>query len=386
MVARIGPFRMTFALVILTSFAVLIAACGSAATPTPTPRPQSTPTPTASGPGQTPDAATPAPAPVTDFYRGKTIRIIVGFTPGGGFDAYARAVARHLPKHIPGRPNVVVQNMPGGGGLTAANYIYNGARQDGTALLTTTASIYFSQFLRETGVNFDVREMPALGSPVSDNILLYMRDDYMQGRDVFEWASDVQSGALRPAFIGGTSIDATLPHRILAELVPGLEYDLVLGYPGNTEVRLAVRRGEVDGTSGSESSLLEQLADMVESGELVIAAQTGTAQLERDPNYDAPTLSELADSSFHQALVSAFVARSIVGRPFLFTPNVPDELTAVMRQAMWDTYNDPELLEEAARANRPMSPVSYDTMGRMYAEVLNTPEEEAQRIRELLSN
>jgi tripartite-type tricarboxylate transporter receptor subunit TctC len=208
----------------------------------------------------------------------------------------------------------------------------------------------------------------------------------MQGRDVFDWARDVQSGALRPAFIGGTSIDATLPHRILAELVPGLEYELVIGYPGNTEVRLAVRRGEVDGTSGSESSLLEQLADMVTSGEIVVAAQTGTSQLERDPNYGGPTLSELAETPFHQALVSAFVARSIVGRPFFTTPNVPDDLVAVLRQAMWDTYNDPELLAEAAQANRPMSPVSYQTMGQMYADVLNTPADDAQRIRELLSN
>lgn len=362
--------RNLLGLVLLMVAVMTIAACGSDATPTPNP----------GGGGQT-----PTPTPEEDFFEGKTITITVGFTAGGGYDAYARLVANHISEHIPGNPTVIVNNLPGAGGLLAANHIYSAAPKDGTEIGLTIATLYLSQFNEEEGVDFDVREMPQLGSPVSDNILVYLRDDYVQGRTLQEMADDIAGGANMPIF-GGTDQGATIQTGLLREMVEGFDFESVLGYPGNTEVRLAIRQGEVDGASGSESSFLEQLGDLFDSGEVVIVNQTGTVDLERDPAYpDAPTLSELAESAFETAAVNAYIARSVAGRPFFLPPGVPEERVQLLQDAMWAAFNDPELLAEAEQIGRPMSPVRGDRVAELYEGVFDVDPADKARLQELLS-
>lgn len=384
--------RNLIGVALLVVMALVMAACGSDETATPTSGGGQTQTPTAtSGSGgqtQTPSATAPATPTATaedNFFEGKTITITVGFTAGGGYDAYARLVSNHLSEHIPGNPTVIVNNQPGAGGLLAANHIYSAAPKDGTEIGLTIATLYLSQFNEEEGVAFDVREMPQLGSPVSDNILVYLHNDYVQGRSLQEIADAIAGGAEPPIF-GGTDQGATIQTGLLREMVPGFDFDSVIGYPGNTEVRLAIRQGEVDGASGSESSFLEQLGDMLESGDMVIINQTGTADLERDPAYpDAPTLSELADSPFENAAVNAYIARSVAGRPFFLPPGVPENRVQLLKDALWATFNDPDFLAEAEQLGRPVSAVDGDRVAELYEAVFDVDPAEKARLQELLS-
>ena len=293
---------------------LLLAACGggdATSTPRPTDRPPTEPTdtpqPTATlAPGETPQpTATPAPTPTRrptatpfptptpaptsvgpPFYEGKTIRIIVNATPGGGYDAYARLVARHIGKHIPGNPDVIVQNLPGGNTLRGPNFIAVAAPRDGTVFGTIVNSNYMEQFLGEPGVEFDVTTLSWVGSPAFTTDTVYCRTDVVGDRTLEELAAAQQSGEVRKLFLGSSNPTAFVSHaRILKEFVPGFDWDLVLGYPGGAEFRLAIRKGELDCAGGSKDSFLNDLSDMIEAGEINVLSTTGDANLDRDPTF-----------------------------------------------------------------------------------------------------
>ncbi len=394
---------------------LLLAACGggdATSTPRPTDRPPTEPTdtpqPTATlAPGETPQpTATPAPTPTRrptatpfptptpaptavgpPFYEGKTIRIIVNATPGGGYDAYARLVARHIGKHIPGNPDVIVQNMPGGNTLRGPNFIAVAAPRDGTVFGTIVNSNYMEQFLGEPGVEFDVTTLSWVGSPAFTTDTVYCRTDVVGDRTLEELAAAQQSGEVRKLFLGSSNPTAFVSHaRILQEFVPGFDWELVLGYPGGAEFRLAVRKGEIDCAGGSKDSFLADMSDLLEAGELNILSTTGDANLDRDPTFpDVPTLLERAKTPADIALASAYVASPATGRPFAAPPGVPLDRLAILREGFRQAVLDPEFVADAEQIRRPISYVPPEAIVKVFQDLFSAPEEEKARIAKILS-
>jgi tripartite-type tricarboxylate transporter receptor subunit TctC len=378
---------LSLCLVLILAVVALVGACtqpSPTAAPTVAPgagqTPQPSPTPVAAEPTPTP---TPAGPP---FYQGRTIRVIVGFSPGGGFDAYARMLARHLPRHIPGEPRAVVQNMPGGGGLSAANYRYRAAPADGTVMATTIGTAYLSQFLGEAGVEFDSQEFAHLGSLFSANQLIIARTEYAGERSLDELAQAINDGTLRTFFLGSPGAGPTYQHgRILEELV-GYPAEWILGYPGSAEANLAIRRGEVDGGGAFADTVLSEFSDLLAAGEIRVLSQTGGPDLQRDPQFpDVPALMERAQTQLERALVSTYLGTNVMNRWFFMPPNVPGERVSILTQAIQSMVQDSDFLAEAEATRRPIHYVLPSTIEGILEDIFTTPPEEAEFIRDVLA-
>src|SRR5947209_11375923 len=229
-----------------------------------------------------------ASAQSTPFYQGKTIRIIVGFTSGGLYDQYARILARQMPKHIPGNPNIIVQNMPGAGSLTATNYVYSVAKADGLTLAMPGSGIYLDQMLGRKEAMFEVRKLIWLGSVDQRDLLLYMRADA-------PWKSleDIlSSGELPRCGATGTSDLTTIVATVLEETL-GIKVNNIKGYPGGAEIDLAIEKGEIQcrGTGITTHFAREPYFTWHKTGFDRHLVQTGTKKDSRLS--DAPILNDL---------------------------------------------------------------------------------------------
>ena len=404
--------RMTLVLVgVLTAVLFLLAACGGDATTAPTATnapPTSTPQPTATlAPGETPQPTattapqptrrptatpfpTPTPAPTIagpPFYDGKTLRIIVPSSPGGGYDAYARLIARHIGKHIPGNPDVIVQNMPGGNNLRGANYIAQVAPKDGTVFGTFVNSAYMNQFLGDAGVEFDVTTLNWLGSPTFSTDTVYCRTDVVGDRTLEEIAAAQIAGEIPTLFLGSSATTAFVSHaRILQQFVPGFDWKLVLGYPGGAEFRLAVRQGEIDCAGGSKDSFLADMGDLIDAGELNVISTTGDPNLDRDPTFpNAATLIERAETSQEEALASAYTGTPASGRPYAAPPGVPADRITILREGFRKAVLDPEFIAEAEQIRRPITYVPPEAIENVFNSLFTASDEEKERIGKILS-
>ncbi len=316
------------------------------------------------------------PAGAADFYKGKKIRLIVSSSPGGGNDTYSRLLARHLGRNIPGNPSIIVQNMPGAGGVRAASYLYNKARRDGTVMEQINWGVWNWQVVgdKKRGGQFDFNKMNAIGVIVIENGLFYTRKDRFKSLDEIK-----QSGKLARVGISGNQSGGFVMGNILEKLRGEKLFEYVFGYPGARQYSLALRQGEVDASGNVTSSFLDQLGDMWHEGKLVMLAQTGTVEGKKAPEFpDAPLLEDMAKTEKQKNLVKATFLLSRYGRPYSMPPGVPAERVALVRKAFDATMKDPKFLAEAKKLKRPVNPTKGADLQRMWKDsIAASPEDKA---------
>jgi len=312
--------------------------------------------------------ATTAADPVADFYTGKTVRVLVGFGPGGGYDLYARALSRHLGRHIPGQPTIVAQNMPGAGSLKVVNYLYNAAPRDGTALATFARGIVFEPLLGHTeGTQFDAARFNWIGS-ISNEVGVC---GLMRASGIATWA-DMRT---KPFKIGasGSGADSDIFPIVLRNLF-GLPMKLVAGYQGGAEMVLAMERREIDGRCGwSWTSLISRDKALYETGQIAVTLQIALARHEDLP--DVPLVTDLVDDPRKLAALKLIVSRQNIARPFAAPPGVPAERVAALRRAFDETMRDPDFLAEARQWALEVRPASGAQVQTLFAEIYAAPPE-----------
>jgi tripartite-type tricarboxylate transporter receptor subunit TctC len=323
---------------------------------------------------------------VAEFYRGKRLTLIVGYGPGGGYDVFARLLARHLGKHIPGTPHIVVQNMPGAGSLSAANYLYSIAPRDGSTFGLIARDMPLLGLLgSNSNVQFDPRRFPWLGSSSSfadDAYVLLVRKDAP-----VKSLADARRPSGPPLLLGGTAEGATggdIP-RILQDAL-GLNIKLVLGYRDTAAIFLAIERGEVHGRMTDLSAIRSLRPDWLkpDSGFHLLLQ---FARRTRHPDYpDIPTARELALTSTGRALVE-FMETPLMtmARPFALPPNVPQDRLDALRAAFDAAHRDPQYVDEAAKLGVYISPVRGEDMTRSIEDMAHAPPALLDRVRQLLA-
>jgi tripartite-type tricarboxylate transporter receptor subunit TctC len=304
-----------------------------------------------------------SPGRAAQPYEGKTLTIIVGYRPGGGYDRTARLLARHLPKHLPGKPAVIVQNMPGANSIIGANHVYNVARPDGLTIGTFNRNLPLAQLTRVEGVKFDMTKFAWIGSAASESTILALRSDlpYKAVEDLRKAAQPIVIGTTGP---GANTHDFPL---LLKELL-GLNFKIVSGYSSSADIMLAVERKEVDGRAGSFSSL-RPFIDRGLVRPIVRARAT-------EPGIEGlPMDEELAPTPRARALMALRSGPEIVGRPYVMPPGAPDEMVQIVREAFAKVARDPELVDEARKAMMEIEYLGGDRTLQIIKEVLAQPQD-----------
>ena len=281
----------------------------------------------------------------SNFFEGKTIRLIVGFTAGGGYDAYTRTIGRHMGKHISGNPAIIVENMPGAGSMISANYIYKAAKPDGLTIGHFIGGLFLQQLLGKPGIEFDAAKFNYVGVPAQDNFVLGIAKS-TGIVDVDSWLASKQVIKFGGVASGSGSDD--IPNILKATI--GLPIQLVSGYKGTADVRLAFNSGEVSGLSNSWESTKSTWRKELETGELKLVLQ---ATLKPHPEFPKlPMALNYAKTEEAKRLIST-VARvhGPTVRPYVLPPGTPKDRVQLIRKAFIDTMNDPEFLAEAKKAN-----------------------------------
>jgi tripartite-type tricarboxylate transporter receptor subunit TctC len=305
-----------------------------------------------------PSAFAQSPA---DFFRGKTVSLLIGFGPGGEDDLWARTVARHMTTHIPGNPNVVPVHTPGSGGLLVANRLYNTAAKDGTVLGMINRGIVFEPLLGGQGTQFDALKLNYIGSPGRDTTVCAARKDA-----AVQSMQDLYSKELS---VGGTGsgADTAIYPEFLAALL-GMKLKLVKGYQGSHEIQLAMERNEVQGICLAYDSLSR--GNLARTGGINVLLQ---AALTPDPRVkDAPMVIEAARSAEDRQALELFFARAAMGRPFVAPPGVPADRLATLRAAFDAALADPAFLEDAKKQNLNVVPVSAHEMTAVVSKAYST--------------
>jgi tripartite-type tricarboxylate transporter receptor subunit TctC len=303
-----------------------------------------------------------------DFYKGKTIELIISTGVGGGLDANARMVARHLSKHIPGNPTIVAKNMPGAGHVRAANYIYNQAPKDGATIGTLIPAFVIAQLLHRTdAVQFDAAKMQWLASTSASNSTVYVSKA--------TGVNTIEDAKKKSVLMGGTGAGSyTTLYPIIMNHVLGTQFKIVSGYTSTAEIGLAMEREEVQGRAGNNfNSLKSENPELLKEGKIAILAQVG---LERDPEFSSvPLLIDLAKNDEERQVLKLFSADVVIGRPFLTAPGVPADRVAILRKAFADLTKDPDFLKETAQANIDVSLVEGEKVQKIVEDLINTPPE-----------
>ncbi len=299
----------------------------------------------------------------TNFYQGKTITIIVGTVPGGLYDRWGRLFARVMGKHIPSNPDMVVQNMPGGGSMVAANYLFDVAKPDGLTIGMFQTHMYLQQMAQRPEVNLDVRKFNWIGSQEKGTMMLYIRSDspYRTIVEIIKAKEPPKCGAT------GLSDQTNLFTRLLEETI-GARFTRVLGYKGGSEVDLAMERGEIicRATRVTVHFSREPFLTWDKKGwdrHLVQAGEKRDQRLQ-----DTPTIFELMDkyktSEVGRRFARVLLAGDELGRPMVAPPAVPAERVKILRDAYGKALKDPELLDEVKRSRLDMEPITGRTSKR----------------------
>ena len=287
-----------------------------------------------------------------DFYKGKTVRIIVGGSAGGGFDTYSRVMARHMGKHIPGHPAILVENMTGAGTLIAAKYLHASAKPDGLAFGIFNGSLILGRALGMKGIDFDVRELQYLGVPVQDSPVCALRKE-SGVTNVEQWLA-----AKTPVKIGGLSpgnSTSDVPRILRATL--DLPIQVVDGYKGTAEVRLAADAGEVHGGCWAWESVKVTWAKGVQSGEVNTVLQTTAKKIPDLPN--VPLALDLAKTEEARLLLRAgAIEPAAIVRVYVTTPRIPKDRLQILRRAFRNTFTDPDFVAEMKKSNLDINPLT----------------------------
>ncbi|HWO41945.1 MAG TPA: tripartite tricarboxylate transporter substrate-binding protein [Candidatus Eisenbacteria bacterium] len=309
-----------------------------------------------------------------EFYKGKTLRLIIGYSPGGTNDLWARAIARYWTKYIPGNPEIIVQNMPGAGTMVAANYIYGVEKPDGLTLGLIAPALFFNQLGGKKEVKFDWAKFSWIGSPEETSEMLSMRSD-----TPFKTLDDIRQAKEPPRC--GTTGPGTPGHyfpRLLEEVL-GLKFNLVTGYPGASDVDLAIEKGEVQCRAGTTSAFFgrEPGRTWAKTGFVRILVIGGSKRDPRAPN--VPTVWEEMEKyktpEAGKRLTTILLSPGSFGRPIVAGPGVPAERVKILRESFLKTMKDPALLAEAEKRGWEPDPVSGEKLQALAREVVNQPPE-----------
>ncbi len=320
----------------------------------------------------------------TPYYQGKTVRIIVSTSPGGLYDAYARLIAQYLGKYIPGKPEVVVQNMPGGGNMVGANYLYSVAKPDGLTLGTFNAGLYFNQLAGNKDAQFDWTKWLFVGSPDRSEDSLYIRSD-----TPFRTIHDARKATEGPK-CGATGAGTTghyLP-TFLNDAI-GTKFNVVMGYPGGPEIDLAVERNETHCRASTIAGWFstERYVNWRKAGFAHILVQTNPR---RDPRLaSVPTVYELMDeyktAEPIRKLADVVIGSNGFGRPYAFPPATPPEQVRMIREAFMKSLSDPELVTEATRRRMDIEYTSGEKLEKLAREVMTKDPDVIARMKKLLA-
>jgi tripartite-type tricarboxylate transporter receptor subunit TctC len=286
------------------------------------------------------------------FFNGKTMRIIVGFSAGGGYDTYARLIARHMTRHIPGNPTIVVENMPGAGGLITANHLYKAAKPDGLTIGHFIGGLFLSQLLEKPGIEYDSRKFEYIGVPTQDN--------YVTGLSKSSGVASMQQwlAAKTPLKIGGIApgtATSDIPRLLIATL--GVPAQVVDGYKGTADVRLAFNSGEVAGLANAWQSFKSTWRKEVEAKDVIVVVQHVSKRHPELPN--VPLDVEFAkDARARKLLEVGAHSLGPTARPFVLPPGTPKDRVQTLRSAFTATMKDPQFLAEAKKGNLDIDPTT----------------------------
>jgi tripartite-type tricarboxylate transporter receptor subunit TctC len=310
-----------------------------------------------------------APAVAQDFYKGKTINLIVGNAPGGGYDHYARLLARHMPRYIPGEPNIIVKNMPGAGGMVMSNAMYSQMPRDGLTFGMMSRPNPIEPVFGNPAAKFKSEEFTWLGTSSTyedDAYSLVIRADAP-----FKSIEDVQKPG-RPLLLGGLAAGGSdTDITLIARDVFKLNTQLVRGYGASTEINLAIMRGEVEGRAIGMSSLQTTMTEWLNQGKLRFLMQFGHETRWKGLP-DVPTARELAKSAEDKALLELAELPFLMARPFMAPPGIPPALADILKKAFMDAHRDADYLREAAAMKIDVSPLSGDEIAKIVARIAKT--------------
>jgi tripartite-type tricarboxylate transporter receptor subunit TctC len=312
------------------------------------------------------------------FYRGKTVRIIVGASAGGGYDTYSRTIARHMGKHIPGNPVFVVDNMPGAGFLISANYMYRIAKPDGLTIGHFIGGLFLQQLLGKPGVEFDARKFEYVGVPAQDNYVLGIsKKSGITSMD--QWLSSKTIVKLGGVGVGSATDD--IPKVLMATI--GLPAQLVSGFKGTADVRLAYDSGEVGGVCNAWESFKATWRNELESGDLNVILQN-TAKPHPELS-KIPLAIDYAKTDEAKRLVRSLVhSVGPTARPYVLPPGTPKDRVQILRKAFIDTMKDPEFIAEATKAKLDLNPLEGAELERNVREVFNLDKALVPKAKEIL--
>jgi tripartite-type tricarboxylate transporter receptor subunit TctC len=313
---------------------------------------------------------------VADFYKGKNIDLYIGYSVGGAYDLYARMVSKHIGRHIPGNPTVIPKNMEGAGSLRLANWLYNVAPKDGSALGIIGRGTGFDPLLGNKSAQFVGPKFTWIGS--ANNEVSICVAWHTSGITKFE---DLLTKEL---VVGGTSSSAdTDQFPKIVNGVLGTKIKIITGYPGGNDVGLAMERGEVQGRCGwSWSSVLSTHLQWYKEKKFTVLMQLA---LEKHPDLpDVPLITDLAKTDEQRQILKLIFARQVMGRPFLAPPGVPKDRADALRKAFMETMNDPDFRAEADKAKMEITPVSGDQLDNLVKEIYAYPPAIAKKAGDLI--
>jgi tripartite-type tricarboxylate transporter receptor subunit TctC len=315
--------------------------------------------------------------PVEDFYRGRNVTLVIGYSVAGGYDSYARVIARHLGNHIPGNPTILPQNMPGAGSLRSANYLYNAAPKDGSVIGMFSRGMAMEPLIGTSQTQFDAQKFSWLGSGTNEVSTCVTWHESA----VKTWADALKT----PFTVGGEGsgsdpdIFATVVRNVF-----GVKLRLVSGYPGSAEVALAIERREVDGRCGwSYSSLKLQRPDWITKRQVNILVQLALSKTPELP--DVPLITDFATTDRQRQILRLVFSRQAMARPFVAPPGIPAERKQALRKAFADTMADPAFLEEAKQRGLEVNPVSGAEIDDLIADLYRSPPDVVAEVRASLA-
>jgi tripartite-type tricarboxylate transporter receptor subunit TctC len=313
------------------------------------------------------------------YYEGKTMRIIVGYSAGGGYDTYARVLSRHMGRHIPGNPTIIVENMTGAGSLISANHLYKVAKPDGLSIGHFNGGLFFNQLLQEPGIEFDARKFEFIGAAVTEDVAF-----------AFTKASGITSidkwmASKTPVKMGGTGPGAYAPDNVIriAQMVLGLPTHLISGYKGTADIRLACESGELAGTSWGWYSMRATWRKALETGDVVVVLQGVSKPLADLPK--VPLAIQLAKTNEARQLVEVGIhSPSTFARPFVLPPGTPKETIESLRKAFLETLQDKEFLAEMDKAKLDLNPVTGEELEKAVAGIFTLDAATIAKLKDIL--
>jgi tripartite-type tricarboxylate transporter receptor subunit TctC len=379
----LGRVRRAIALLILALLLATACAPGPStpsptATTAPAPKPAAPAVSPAASPGAslaastaTKPAATGPAAPafdeptVANFYRNQTVKIVVGFSPGGGYDLYARLIGKYLGKYIPGNPTVIVENMPGAGGILATNTIYNASPKDGTIIGSFIGTTILQQLFGESSIQYDMGKMQYIGAPTGDHYVMEVAK--AAGLGSFR---DVIAPGAKQLVVGGQGPGVlNYDGALLLRDVLGANIKAVAGYPGSAEIKLALLRGELDATVNGWESVKARDSDDIAKGDIQLVMQWWDSPIPDLPN--VPTvLSFAATEEQRQLMTYGLILPSKFSRPYFLAPEVPVDRVRALDAAFAKAIVEPELRQDADKSQLALDPLTGNQVKQLVSDFL----------------